>query len=102
MGLAEGLTRSERSKLYGTEEIPEAETFLEVTQRAQNALTTIAHTHLGKKIAIITHGMLIFRVLEDLTQTFLETIPNCSFISISYQKKAEQPFTFLDAFHGPK
>lgn len=90
-GVAEGLTNAEllakwdRPKWNYTN-IPEAETYQQVLDRAKSALLEIAQAHSGKKVAIFSHGRTIRTLIEHTLERELESgLSNCEMAHFIYE-----------------
>lgn len=103
LGKAEGLNLKEKKELYGdlekelnerypdrkdrwkVTELPDAETWEEGTFRVKNFLRNLAEIHPQKKIAIVTHGMLMRTLVADIQDSSeFRRLPNCAVVEIMY------------------
>lgn len=100
-GQAEGLTRKQSDEMYGDlweAKIPGAETKEDAVKRMKSFLQSIGKAHEKKKVAIVTHGMLM-RILISEIQGYKDTrsLPNCVVVKVLYApENRDQPFQVVD------
>ena len=88
-GDAEGLTFDERSELYPDHEYPNQEELEVFSSRVMNGLEKVYEKYAGKRVLLVAHGAVIYRILNNLSETKLNLhgrkIENTS-ISTIYRK----------------
>ncbi|MFS0673714.1 histidine phosphatase family protein [Ornithinibacillus sp. 179-J 7C1 HS] len=88
-GDAEGLTFDERSELYPDHEYPNQEELEVFSSRVMNGLEKVYEKYAGKRVLLVAHGAVIYRILSNLSETKLNLygrkIENTS-ISTIYRK----------------
>ncbi|MBS0628313.1 MAG: histidine phosphatase family protein, partial [Verrucomicrobia bacterium] len=73
----------DRKDRWKVTELPDAETWEEGSFRVKNFLRKLAEVHPQKKIAIVTHGMLMRTLVADIQNSSqFHKLPNCAIVEI--------------------
>ncbi|WP_042147777.1 histidine phosphatase family protein [Paucisalibacillus sp. EB02] len=90
-GDAEGLTYDERNQLYPDRNYPNQEVLEDFSERIMTGLEQVHQNYLGKRILLVAHGAVIFRILSIITEGKLDLedmkIENTSISTITRNKQ---------------
>lgn len=88
-GDGEGLTMEERSKLYPDFNYPNQEELDVFAKRIMTGLEKVQEKHAGKRILIVAHGQVIYRILKivsrDQVDLGKQKIENTSISTIAWE-----------------
>ncbi|MBS3678723.1 histidine phosphatase family protein [Ornithinibacillus massiliensis] len=88
-GDAEGLTFDERNELYPDHEYPNQEELEAFSTRVMNGLEKVRQKHPNKRVLLVAHGAVIYRILSNLSETEINLsgrkIENTSISTIYWQ-----------------
>lgn len=96
-GDAEGLTYDERNQLYPDRNYPNQEILEDFSERIMTGLEQVHQKYAGKRILLVAHGAVIFRILSIISEGKLDLgdkkIDNTSISTIT---RTEQDWVIQD------